>query len=82
MCTGTQRGKDVSKLLPLGCMQAPIIMDQVLLAWDGGEAVLLARIRDGEGSWACYKEMQSKLGSSVPAWHRKTQDGEHRSTGA
>ena len=50
-------------------MQVPVTMDQVLLAWDGGESVLLTRIKDDEGSvWLCFKEVQSKLSSSVSKW--------------
>ena len=41
-------------------------MDQVLLQWDGGHSVLLARVRDAEGcTWLCSKDVYRKLGSSI-----------------
>ena len=47
-------------------MQTPVIMDQVLLEWNGGHSVLLARVRDAEGFWVCSKEVYWKLASSSP----------------
>ena len=63
--------------LALGCMQVPIRMDQVLLEWEGGDTVVLARFQDMEGSWLCYREMHRKLEASIPA--QAGRGGEHRS---
>ena len=49
----------------LECMQAPVTMDRVVLERDGGDPVVLARIRDVEGCWLCSPEVYRKLGSSV-----------------
>ena len=49
----------------LGCMQAPVIMDQALLKGGEGNATLLARIMDARGCWLCLQKMHRKLGISV-----------------
>lgn len=71
----------VRNLFALGCMQAPVAMEQVLLAWEGGESVLLARIKDAQGSWLCFEEVRSKLVSSVSDWARHIGDGERSRRG-
>ena len=48
-------------------MQVPVTMDQVLLQWDGGKSVVLARIRDAEGCWLCSIEVHRKLVTSISA---------------
>ena len=59
-------------------MQEPVTMDQVLLRWEGGGSMLLARVRDTAGCWLCNQEVHSKAGSStsMQAWH-KYRCGEH-----
>ena len=49
-------------------MQVPGIVDQVLLEWNGGDSVVLARVKDAEGCWLCGAELYRKLGSSAALW--------------
>ena len=53
-------------------------MDQVLLEWDGENALVLARSMDPHITWLCRSEVHSKLGSSIGnlSWYRYIQ-GEH-----
>ena len=62
-------------------MQVPVTMDQVLLDGGGGNSVLLARIKDGDGCWLCLREVYRKLCNSMPesTWHQYTHSGEHAS---
>ena len=59
-------------------MQVPVTMDQVLLEWEGGSPVLLARVRDAEECWLCLREVYSKLCSSVniQTWYTRIERGE------
>ena len=65
----------------LGWLQAPVSMDQVLLQWEGGNGVQLARVRDGEGCWLGRQEVHTKLESSITidAWNHHINGGEHTS---
>lgn len=60
-------------------IQAPGIMDQVLLEWEVGHSVVLARIKVGEGCWLCSREVYNKLGSSVQmqTWRKYIQGERH-----
>lgn len=59
------------------CMQVPGTMDQVLLEWDGGKSMVLARVRDGLGCWLCNAEVHRKLASNPEStWYRQIHDGE------
>ena len=68
-------------IMLLGCVQTPVTMDEVLLVWQRGNSVRLARIEDGEGSWLCSSEVHRKLGSSSTeqSWSEHIQDGERTS---
>jgi hypothetical protein len=55
------------------CTQVPGCLEQVLLEWEGGNAVVLARIKDAAGDWLlCSSEVYNKLARSI---ERKSWDG-------
>lgn len=58
-------------LRPLLARRRLVLWIRVLLDWGGGNAVLLARMRDEEGCWLCSHEVHTKLGSSstTTCWH-------------
>ena len=70
------------KHLPLLYMQVPVTMDQVLLEWNGGHSVVLARVRGGKGCWLCRVQVHRQLGSSITigAWTQNIKRGEHTSS--
>ena len=56
-------------------------MDQVLLEWDAGNTLVLARVRDAEGCWLCSREVHIKLGGGMPlsTWRQHTLGGKDMS---
>ena len=66
--------------LALWRMQVPVTMDQVLLDGGGGSSVLLARIRDADGCWLCFREVYTKLSNGMPesTWKQYTHGGAAR----
>lgn len=60
----------------------PVGMDRVRLEWGGGDPVMLARIRDGQGCcWLSSMEVHKKLGSNTDrgTWRKYTHSGRHMS---